>query len=957
MAAEQSKAATRQDGLGPFQEGQLAVHTADPAAAPLVLGLVPDPVGYFVDREQQLALAAALEGGGGGSAGGDGSVTGRLLTGTGGAGKTTLAASYCRGLIVGGDGPDLVMWVTSNSTPAVTGAYAEAARTLDLAEAGEDSDHAARRFLGWLRSSGRDWLLVLDDVQSPGSLDGLWPPRDAKGRGRVIVTTRSREGDFAALSGYSFLQVGVFTPGQSLSYLRRTLGAGLAAPPADDDLAGLAEDLGHLPLALSRAAAYLEFFPSCSVSRYRRLLADRRLGLQRLTPGVRGSTVSTSVAALWDISIDQADLHASALARPLLELAAFLDGTVGIPDGLFTTEWALEYVGERSEQAGTVDALDCEHALATLNRLNLVDHSPAADGSDEWLVRVHQLIQRAVREHSGTGESGHGLWNGSAAVAAANALLDVWPDTETDQQLAGRLRAHAGVLSAFDQDDPDHWLWRDSHAYLVLFKLGTSAGASGDARWACRHFEVISVRAEGCLGADHEHSLAARHQLALWQSASGAHTAAVETLEDLVARHTRLSGSETPATLVLRHNLAVALGEAGDTTAAVTGLAGVLAARRAADVDRGQILATLHNLAYWKRAAGDAAGAAVSYRTLIPEMEEEFGAEDERTLTARHNLARCVGEAGDPLEAVALLTVLAPIQNRVLGPLHPRVLTTRHSLARWQGEGGSPDAAIDSYRALLVDMRAVLGADHPQTLAARHNLGHLRAASGDVEALEDLNAVAADQARVLGSDHPDTFASRRSAAFCLSQAGAKEDALRMAEAVLSDQQRALAPDHPGLLAGRQDVAILRGLAGDFPSAVMELHLLLPELAQVFGPGHPLTLSALGRLSDWAAVTGDVGAAVDGCSALLTAVEDCLGRDNAAWLTVLDKLAMWRGHAGDPAEAIRLLTQMLDGARRLLGDQDPVIPVIEGNIAHWRGQLPTTGRITGPGAGTPDGPRQ
>jgi hypothetical protein len=140
------------------------------------LGRIPGTYGAFVERTHSDALAEALQAP-------SGAVAGRIITGTGGVGKSQLAARYCH--TEGGDA-DLVMWVTANSTPAVTGAYAQAARVLELPGAQEDTGFAAEQFLNWLAETASDWLLVLDDVLSPGALEGWWPPQQARGRGRVI---------------------------------------------------------------------------------------------------------------------------------------------------------------------------------------------------------------------------------------------------------------------------------------------------------------------------------------------------------------------------------------------------------------------------------------------------------------------------------------------------------------------------------------------------------------------------------------------------------------------------------------------------------------------------------------------------------------------------------------------------------------------------------------------------
>ncbi|MFJ1644701.1 tetratricopeptide repeat protein [Streptomyces sp. NPDC088258] len=859
-----------------------------------------------------------------------------MITGTGGVGKTCLAADYCRRAADGADGGvDVLIWVTANTMPAVTGAYAQAARKLELVPSNENAASAAEQFLNWLRVTDRSWLIVLDDVQSPGALEGLWAPRNAAGHGRVIVTTRSRERDFVTSSGHRFLSVGVFTPEESLTHLLNTLQRPIPAG-ADTELAGLADDLGHLPLALSRASAYLDYNASCSIARYRRLLKDRRLTLERLVPAVRGSAPTSSLVALWDLSVDQADQHTSMLARPMLELAAVLDGTTGIPAPLFTSDAARDWLTERSRTDQLVDEFEAEHTLATLDRLHLIDHTPSEGCDDAWLVHVHQLIQRAVREQQPLGSSPdiRAQRLNTVLPAAAHALLDIWPETGHDQDHAQRLRASARSLATHDQDGESHPLWQDDTAYTLLFRLGTSAGESGDIFWARAHFDALRSLAHQHLGADHPHALFTRSELSRWQSQAGDHSGAVQTLENLEADHIRLLGYEAPETLVTRHNLAIERGETGDTHGTVAALTQILAARQRIGASRGAVLATLHNLSYWKGVAGDAAGAAATYRELLPVMEEEFGADADGTLTARHNLARWLGEAGDPAEAASLLEALLPDQKRALGPRHPRVLFTRQSLSRWRGEAGEMDTAIDGYQELILDMSEVLGPDHPELLTARHNLAHLQAQIDPAAAAVVLAAVIADRTRVHGPHHPATLTTRHSHALCLGWAGNPQKAVQALEDILRDQRRHLAPEDSGTLSNRHSLAHMRGFAGAPQAAIAELQELLHDQKRILSPGHPQVLATFDTLGHWQGATGDAQAASNTYQDLLIHIERYLGPDHLATLSALDKLAMWRGRAGHPREAVSILTRMLTDTRRLVDPADPNVSIINNNIAGW-----------------------
>ncbi|MFE7935729.1 tetratricopeptide repeat protein, partial [Streptomyces sp. NPDC057456] len=341
-------------------------------------------------------------------AGGGTAVLCQVLSGTGGVGKTQLAAHYA-GTAWQAGAVDLLVWVTATSRDAVLSAYAEAAVTVtdpdDPQRAGlDDPERAAVRFLAWAQSTDRRWLIVLDDVSGPAHLNGtdgrgdLWPP--ARPNGRTVVTTRRRD---AALPGH-LIDVGLFTKGEAVAYLS----AKLAAQGRHDhpgQVEELALDLGHLPLALAQAVTYLlDLHLDCAT--YRARLADRARNLPDLVPEDSGlpDAHRATVAATWSLSIEHADrLRPTGLARPMLHLVALLDPN-GIPATVLTSPPALAYLTEhRTPDGGTdpdvppraVGVDDATDALRCLHRLSLANHTPNAPHQE---VRVHNLVQRATRE-------------------------------------------------------------------------------------------------------------------------------------------------------------------------------------------------------------------------------------------------------------------------------------------------------------------------------------------------------------------------------------------------------------------------------------------------------------------------------------------------------------------------------------------------------------------------------
>lgn len=536
------------------QNNYLPPRTA--AVRPHQVGVIPPRAQWFQNRAEAHRLAQAL------TAAGTAVVEstdrapelglpGGVLVGMGGVGKTQLAADYARTSWQAGE-LDVLGWITASNRTAAAGGYAQAAVELPAADPG-DEQAAAREFLAWLEPKPGQpvcrWLVVLDDIGDPADLHGLWTP--AGPHGRTVATTRRRD---AALTGQGrrLIEIGLFTKAQAEDYLTSAL-AGHGRSEPGNDLAALADDLGHLPLALALSQAIAYLIDTGITSRaYRALLADRTRTLADTAPDTLPDDQTHTVAAAWSLSIDRADtLRPAGLARPVLQLAAFLDPN-GIPDTVLTSPPALAHL--TATTPGTTGPVTPEHvtlALSALRRLSLIEHTPT---TPHQAVRVHQLIQHAVRDTL-TFDQHHRL-----ARTAADALLAAWPDKEYGTALAQVLRANTTVLAGHTEQalyQPD--------AHEVLYEAGSSLGGVGQATAARDYFRRLVQTTTRYLGPDSYFTLGARHNLAEWQGragdAAGAAAAFVELLEDSV----RVLGPDHPNTLTARNNLSSWQGQATDT--------------------------------------------------------------------------------------------------------------------------------------------------------------------------------------------------------------------------------------------------------------------------------------------------------------------------------------------------------------------------------------------------------
>jgi hypothetical protein len=370
-------------------------------------------------------------------------------------------------------------------------------------------------------------------------------------------------------------------------------------------------------------------------------VADKRRTLAELVPDPSElpDAYGDTVAATWSLSIALANQLAPAeLAGPLLRIASLQD-PVGIPLVLFTTDASINYLTGLLDRP--VGAEDVSQALWVLHRLNL---ATVTTEQPHRGVQVHALVQRAVRDTFTGGDADTTAvreW-GDLVWMAADALLALWPDIETDIDLTQALRTNAEILAGHG----GHHLWRpDTHT--LLFRVGISLGAAGLVRRAADYTDAL-------------------------------HTAAITH-----------RGPDDPETLAARGNVAHWRGEAGDVAGAAAAFEHILSdALRVLGPDHPQTLTTRNNLAAWRGHGGDVAGAVVAFEELLADRLRVLGPDHPETLIARNNLADWRGRGGDVAGAVVAFEEVLADRLRVLGPDHPDTLIARGNLANWRGRGG-----------------------------------------------------------------------------------------------------------------------------------------------------------------------------------------------------------------------------------------------------------------------------
>ncbi|MFY9775131.1 MAG: hypothetical protein WAK28_11230, partial [Trebonia sp.] len=241
-------------------------------------------------------------------------------------------------------------------------------------------------------------------------------------------------------------------------------------------------------------------------------------------------------------------------------------------------------------------------ALRALHKLSLIAHdtSDTSDRDSLPAVRMHALAQRATREAVGNEELQQ------VYVAAADALLEAWPDIESDSELSTLLRQNTSTLAELAAEN----LWK-SRIHQVLLRSGRSLEDSGLVCAALDYWRQILDTSTRILGSRHPDTLTIRQELAYCKGQNGDAFGATAALEALLKDVIDVFGHKHRETFIVRRRLAWWIGETRQPLLAVTAL-----------------------------------------NDLVQNMEDTLGPNDVETLIARYNLGRWRGQAGGAHAAI-----------------------------------------------------------------------------------------------------------------------------------------------------------------------------------------------------------------------------------------------------------------------------------------------------------------
>ncbi|KAJ5671234.1 hypothetical protein N7507_000361 [Penicillium longicatenatum] len=859
------------------------------------------------------------------------------LCGLGGIGKTQIAIQFAHQLMERDAGIS-VFWVNGSNVSAVEESYHRIAAKCKILSTGQLDSFLIFRVKEWLESerAGR-FLMIFDNVEDyfMGKEYDIYIPKCS--HGSILFTTRDQRFAKNFCLPSHIVKVPIITELDSVMLLKKFLPSSLNLGTSDD-LALLSKKLGHHPLAITQAAAYLRSMRR-PILEYLRYFENQQKAMRILKYKALDFTRDKgweSLYSTWEISFERVE-EEDALGFDVLALMSFLD-----PDTIPMFLLAQEFT----------DILSLSEAISNLRSMSLI--SPYNEGET---YAIHPLIQLFMQDRlESQGDRQRFL---SMSLHLLARLFPENPDecSDTSSVLLPHatkilkleavshedLLARAELLHKVSQCELKRGRLRNAEelareAFLINSKLlGRTARATANC-------QVHLARALVALGKYHEARESAAESFEAFQEIDPCGPDTLRSMDNLaeVLRHQgqyheaqemhekaftlkeRLLGRSHPDTLVSLNNLALTYWIQGRFKEAETLTVEVMEARNMKlGVDHSDILISMNNLASIYMSQGRWKEAEQLELQVVETRRVKLGVDHPDTLASLHNLASTYLSQGRFKEAEHLLEQVLETRKLKLGVDHPDTLMSMSNLASMYMSQDRREEAEQLQLRVVETRRMKLSVDHPDTLMSMSNLASMYMSQDRWEEAEQLQLQVVENRRMkLGVDHRDTLMSMSNLASMYMSQNRWEEAERLELQVVETRRMKLGVDHPDTLMSMSNLASMY-MSQDRREEAEQLQLQVVENRRMkLGVDHRDTLMSMSNLASTYMSQNRWEEAERLELQVVETRRMKLSVDHPDTLTSMANLAFIWKILGRYAEAINLLREALSGQEQILGSSHP-----------------------------------